>query len=322
MNATESDYPEIYEALSAAITRYADHVGVSDLEQYFVPLCQQNNPNAFLTRNGAFEPQPLKRQDMMEQFARSLQNSGQMLHSIMFDKTYEIGEERRRERRDFLSNLTQGFNPDSILSMCAEKIGQQPYDALYVKLFDGYSSRGWIDKNCTQEDVSHTNKPKTNMRKYAQGLYDAACFINDTLESSKQMKGFDLINHAIGITHGRGWTKEMETIPGMLQCHSKTQQGVHGLGPALARDFLKECGCLWLAKPDTHLIKVFEGLGLIELDIDRAKLTEARANKLCKVVYRFAEVTRDALEEPRITPYRIDKMIWLLCTGNFYLEDN
>ena len=191
------------------------------------------------------------------------------------------------------------------------------------QLFDGYSELDWIGKKSTREDISsNANNPKASLRKYARSLYDTARFINNPLVKSRQATGFDFINHAIDIKRDGDWTTKMETISGMLQHHDEASQGVHGLGPALARDLLKECRCLWFSKPNTHLIGVLQGLGLMQVNDNITTSTEGHANELCRLVYRFAEVARNALVEPRITPYRVDKMIWLMCTGNFYLEKN
>lgn len=191
------------------------------------------------------------------------------------------------------------------------------------QLFDGYSGLDWIDKKSTHEDISSdANNPKASLRKYAQSHYDAAHLINNPLVNSRQATGFDFINHAIDIKRDGDWTTEMEAISGMLQHHDEASQGVLGLGPALARDLLKECRCLWFAKPDTHLIGMLQGLGLMQVNDNKTTLTEEHADELCRLVYRFAEVARDSLGESRITPCRVDKMIWLLLTGNFYLEDN
>ena len=49
-------------------------------------------------------------------------------------------------------------------------------------------------------------------------------------------------------------------------------------------------------------------------------LTLDRAVEFCEQMFEFAKAVRKEKKDESITPYRIDKMIWLLCTGNFYLE--
>lgn len=120
MNVTESDYPAIYKALNNAITQYADFVGVGDLERYFVPLRQQNNPGAFPTTSGILKPQHLEKHDMMEQFAHSLQNSGQMAHSVMFEKKMEL-EEKKNASAETSYRILPGALILTACSPCARR---------------------------------------------------------------------------------------------------------------------------------------------------------------------------------------------------------
>ncbi len=84
---------------------------------------------------------------------------------------------------------------------------------------------------------------------------------------------------------------------------------IRGIGFALACDFLKELGYLEYAKPDTHIIKVFSELGFSsedDLDVFDSIVLMAEA---CKAI------------DPSVTPYKIDKIIWLICSGYFYHDD-
>jgi len=76
---------------------------------------------------------------------------------------------------------------------------------------------------------------------------------------------------------------------------------VFGVKFALACDFLKEIGFSNYSKPDTHLTDIFTGLGLCEgapLDVFRA----------------VTEMSVDVRE----TPYAVDKVFWLIGSGNLY----
>ena len=37
-----------------------------------------------------------------------------------------------------------------------------------------------------------------------------------------------------------------------------------------------------------------------------------------KFMFNFSNIVKD--KYPDVTPYKLDKIIWLICTGNFYLE--
>lgn len=84
---------------------------------------------------------------------------------------------------------------------------------------------------------------------------------------------------------------------------------IKGIGFALACDTLKELGYLNYPKPDVHLIEVFNQLGLSEKD--PAAVFEA--------IVAMADSCKEI--EPEVTPYKIDKIIWLICSGRFYLDD-
>ena len=76
---------------------------------------------------------------------------------------------------------------------------------------------------------------------------------------------------------------------------------IFGVKFALACDFLKEIGFSNYSKPDTHLTDIFTGLGLCNdtpLDV-------------------FRSVTEMSTEVHE-TPYAVDKMFWLIGSGNLY----
>ena len=84
---------------------------------------------------------------------------------------------------------------------------------------------------------------------------------------------------------------------------------ISGIGFALACDFLKELGYTSYPKPDVHLIQVFVGAGLSSND----------PISVFEAIVRMAEDCKDI--DLEVTPYKIDKIIWLICSGRFYLDD-
>lgn len=83
---------------------------------------------------------------------------------------------------------------------------------------------------------------------------------------------------------------------------------VSGVGFALACDFLKELGYTDYPKPDVHLIEVFSQLGFSGKNPMEVFEAIVAMSETCKNEYADA------------TPYKIDKIIWLICSGNFYLD--
>lgn len=84
---------------------------------------------------------------------------------------------------------------------------------------------------------------------------------------------------------------------------------IKGIGFALACDTLKELGYLNYPKPDVHLIEVFNQLGLSGED----------PISVFEAIVEMAEVCKEI--DPDSSPYKLDKIIWLICSGRFYLDD-
>lgn len=83
---------------------------------------------------------------------------------------------------------------------------------------------------------------------------------------------------------------------------------IRGIGFALACDFLKEIGFLNFGKPDIHLIEIFKGVGLL----DKTEKNESRINFLTlETMDKIADLNNR-------TSYEIDKIFWLIGSGNFY----
>ncbi len=78
---------------------------------------------------------------------------------------------------------------------------------------------------------------------------------------------------------------------------------IRGIGFALACNALKELGYLDYVKPDIHLIDICDALGISGRD-------------QIEVFDAMQQIAKDN----NITPYKLDKVLWLVCSGNFYKE--
>lgn len=274
-------------------TKLAEYAGIGseELERYFVPLCQEDEwPGELL---GVTEkPRQLENEEaVMWQFARSLQNDGRMSRAVGLHGRRDSDHERRFKEMGLLdvhnvcATYGDGRSPDKVnelVSRLCPILSKQDNDYL---------------------------------RRYAKGLIQAANYL--------KADGLDEINWAITIK-----PEDSDDIPAEVnKVANSIRRKVHGLGIALSRDFLKECGCIWTAKPDVHLVAALKQINDIatEANVGENFDPEHRvraANRFCEVVYSLAMGARSKAGDQarRITPYRIDKMIWLICTGNFYLE--
>ena len=80
-------------------------------------------------------------------------------------------------------------------------------------------------------------------------------------------------------------------------------QEIYGFGFALACDFLKELGYENFSKPDVQIKYIFPALGLCPYGAGDYEVFKA-----------IARVARNA----GVTPYNVDKLFWLIGSGNFY----
>lgn len=78
---------------------------------------------------------------------------------------------------------------------------------------------------------------------------------------------------------------------------------IHGMGFALVCDALKEMGFVSFSKPDVHIKRIFTSLGLSDDDDNR-------------VFNALDELARDN----GVSPYKADKIFWLICSGYFYKD--
>lgn len=85
---------------------------------------------------------------------------------------------------------------------------------------------------------------------------------------------------------------------------------IDGLGFALSCDFLKEMGYVKFGKPDTHVKDVFVALGLLG----------TVAKNSSKADYLSLRILESIAMANNTTAYAVDKLLWLIGSGNFYLE--
>ena len=85
---------------------------------------------------------------------------------------------------------------------------------------------------------------------------------------------------------------------------------IDGFGFALSCDLLKEMGYVKFGKPDTHIKDIFIALGLLS----SVSKSSSKADYLSlKIIERMAKSNNT-------TPYAVDKLLWLIGSGDFYLD--
>lgn len=92
-------------------------------------------------------------------------------------------------------------------------------------------------------------------------------------------------------------SNDLKTVPLLIS------KKIRGIGFALACNALKDIGYIDYVKPDVHLIDICDALGI------------ARRNQI-EVFDAMQQIAKDN----NITPYKLDKVLWLVCSGYFYEE--
>lgn len=202
----------------------------------------------------------------------SLQNSGMMHNSIKFN------DKDAPEYRTAVETVMCGFDTKTAAAKYSD------WTAIYNAIINtGISDNGIREKK------------ETNWEKYCRGLYDGLQFLTS---GNGEKKIQQLVST----------TMLTDTEIGII---SDISNKIHGLGFALTCDWLKECGCVWLAKPDVHINGVIMHLKGVDKIKDRDVLRE---------MFSWAEVVKNSDTDSSATAYKLDKIIWLLCTGEFYLD--
>lgn len=133
--------------------------------------------------------------------------------------------------------------------------------------------------------INNIESKQNTWRQYAKSIITSAKFLNEF----KDAKEFDSF-----VMQYNG--KQVELI-------SLLADKIYGMAFALAAHFLKELGYKEYAKPDSHIINLFVSLNLsINNDIS-----------VFNTILEMSKVVDD-------TPYNLDKLFWLICSGNFHID--
>ncbi len=144
---------------------------------------------------------------------------------------------------------------------------------------------------CKTFNVQRSNDKRNSWYKWSCSVIDSAKFIKDFDDVEDFKKFVNQFNYNI---------QTRMALPLLIQAK------IRGFGFALACDALKELGFTEYSKPDVHIKDVLSGIGLCENNPYAVFEAIDRMAQDCKAV------------DETVTPYKIDKIIWLICTGNFY----
>lgn len=147
------------------------------------------------------------------------------------------------------------------------------------------------------DDIAVQLKPRGKVRRTKGGLWPRFC---KTITSGASfLAGFDAASDFYE------WVDSFDQdVESRLSLIERLSDAIHGVGFALACDFVKELGYLNFCKPDVHLKEIFSALDLSPTKGD---------HQVFKAINRVAR-------NIGVTPYDVDKLFWLIGSGDFYLD--
>ena len=166
--------------------------------------------------------------------------------------------------------------------------------------FDLTMNRGWSEEDFYSRLTQMTERGRqadltrrNNLwRQYAKSLHDITSFLipfDSPNGSSESFFGY--------VGENCGSKEHAWSLAEEISHH------IRGMGPPLVCDALKEIGVTNFAKPDTHIKYIFRRLGLCHGAGDR------------EVFYSVC----DFAENVNVMPSQVDKVFWLIGSGNFYM---
>ena len=147
-------------------------------------------------------------------------------------------------------------------------------------------------------------KPKGQIRRTSRSIWPLFCqSIIDSAHFLSEFKNADSFYNWADF-----FAKDEKSKPALPMLISLE---ISGIGFPLACDFLKEIGFLNFGKPDVHLKEIFKELNLIN---PNEKSTLKQDYQTLKLIDKIAL-------ENNITSFEVDKIFWLIGSGNFYLSN-
>lgn len=154
------------------------------------------------------------------------------------------------------------------------------------------------------DEIISTINPKGQIRRTSRSIWPQFC--QSVIDSAHFLNAFkdteSFYNWADGFANDE---KTKAALPLLISIE------VSGIGFPLACDFLKEIGYINFGKPDVHLKEVFKALNLID---PNEKSTIKQDYQTIKCIDKIAI-------ESNTTSFKVDKIFWLIGSGNFYLAN-
>lgn len=243
------------------------------IEKIFTCLCEAadiDNKDIYFKPERLWDSQHNKNY-LYYRLCYSIQNTGHMRNSI------KMGEGKNGT---IIAGVLCDFDHEKVLETYS--CGNEIYEAL---------------KNKGITDNGKGDKTKTNWEKFCEGAFSGAQWLvaggRETVE--KLVSNAEVMQEV-----SEEYVKKLVEI----------SKQIPYMGLSLVCDWLKECGCIWLVKPDVHIRNVYAHFA--------GKEDNVSEQEVIKEMYKWSLQLREY--DKKMTAYKLDRMIWLICTGNFFID--
>ena len=280
---------EFYSMTKDTLQKLADIKGISDLSAYYELTDYDDNG----VLNEHFRKKDLTQ--VFAQIAGHAQNATMISSIVKFEKN--IG---------FLKEKLCGFDVEKFLETYPAFDDKQKRESTINEIVEALRYNEQTNKGL-KWDSSKSEKKDSLMKRYANTLLDAAVYLSK-FDDREQFRT-TLINNY----------KEK----GYIEAISDFRKNInHGFSIALTCDFLKEFDEAFcdLPKPDVHIQDT-----LCVLKNFKKGSSDKKQFECIKLMQELTEEINKGLEEKKkdkITVYKLDKMIWLICSQKFYLDED
>ena len=218
-----------------------------------------------------------------------------------------------QEKFEFLFDVCCGFEPSTFLSKyCPSSRTTEEQISTIVEALR-YSEE--TNPNGLVWDTSKSEKKDSMAKRYAKALINGAKYLSQFRTKHELLKDLKDQN----TLYKRG--KKTDNNRNLIYYFMNQMGEGSGFSVALTCDYLKELDVTFnnLAKPDIHIMDVMAAFK----HLPDNHYYNGKANAL-KCLSDFQDLVKDINKElpadKQITVYQLDRMIWLICSGNFFLD--
>lgn len=304
----KTDLIQLYVDVRNNLEELAERQGVS-IEKYYHPNCSNwhsNPPNYF------------------EELCADIQDGGYISGVIGYWGEYTKDKNNQPILvKDIISDIFSGFQYSSALQFDNWKQLMNRFCEVMPNKVK--KEKHWID-DVNNKDI----KPETMWQQYVEGLYEGA----EYLAGCKRFKNTRSIDEFINAT-----PNSIEEAKELLYQLRSLWSNVRGMGIPFCYNWIKECGAIWLAKPDLHIARVVNAI--IEHDYGswdefiiqtpvyakyeaiKRKPKVYYEERVALFIWEWANKIQKSGVDADISAYKLDRILYLYCTnGRFYLDIN